>query len=351
MTDLSPEARELIAKARPAELPDPSAKRRVRTALAAHLAAPPAAPPSGSTAAAGTVGTATSAGKLVLICTLAAAGGVGTAALVKPRHAPHARTAVQPIASVAPRASEPALRPAIEQLQARTPLPIDLSRARVEREAPRPNLAARAQGQIEPAKTAEPRRGEVRQGLPASREENVAPKVSPASRAENAAKSAPLPPPLVAARNPGDVAPPPVRDSIPEPEPGLTSLPSSWRSSDLPTPIPGKRVTRLTLASNSSKACSAASELRLLSAAQAALRAADGQRALRLLDQHAQDCPSATFWEEGSAARVLALCLLHRKEQAVAEATQLSSRSPRSPLLARLRSSCAASALSSPAKR
>jgi hypothetical protein len=347
MTDLSPEARELIAKARPAELPDPSAKRRVRMALAAHLAAPPAAPPSGSTAAAGAVGTAASAGKLVLICTLAAAGGVGTAALVKSRHAPEGRTTAQPIARVVSRASEPALRPTLEQLQPGTVL----LPARDERETPRPAMAARGQNRAEPAKTAEPRRGELRQGLPARRDENMAPRVSPPSRAESAAQAAPLPAPRVAAENPSDMAPPPVRDSIPEPEPGLNSLPSSWRNSDLPTPIPGKRVTRVTLASNSSKACSAARELKLLSAAQAALRAADGQRALRLLEQHAQDCPSATFWEEESAARVLALCLLHRKEQAVAEAAQLSSRSPRSPLLARLRSSCAASALSSPAQR
>jgi uncharacterized protein HemY len=97
--------------------------------------------------------------------------------------------------------------------------------------------------------------------------------------------------------------------------------------------------------------CSAARELKLLSAAQAALREADGHRALDLLEQHAEDCPSATFWEEESAARVLALCLLHRNEQALAEAAHLSSRSPRSPLLARLRSSCAAAALAAPAKR
>ena len=102
---------------------------------------------------------------------------------------------------------------------------------------------------------------------------------------------------------------------------------------------------------NQTKAgCSAKWELRLLSGAQTALREADGQRALALLDQHAKSCPWATFWEERSAARILALCLLHREQQAMTEAAKFASLAPRSPQLARLRSSCAAAAVLSSAK-
>jgi hypothetical protein len=91
--------------------------------------------------------------------------------------------------------------------------------------------------------------------------------------------------------------------------------------------------------------CSARDELTLLSGVQAALRERRGKQALVLLEQHAETCPSARFHEEHSAARILALCLLHRQEQASAEAAQFLAEAPRSPLLARLRSSCAAPAL------
>lgn len=76
-----------------------------------------------------------------------------------------------------------------------------------------------------------------------------------------------------------------------------------------------------------------------------ALREQRGEDALVLLDRYAQLCPAATFAEERRAARVLALCLLHREGQAIAEATRLATQAPRSPQLARLRSSCAAVAV------
>jgi hypothetical protein len=60
--------------------------------------------------------------------------------------------------------------------------------------------------------------------------------------------------------------------------------------------------------------------------------------------------PLAIFWEEQSAARVLALCRLQREPQARAEAAKLLSQAPRSPQLARLRSSCAAAAVNSSSK-
>jgi hypothetical protein len=64
-----------------------------------------------------------------------------------------------------------------------------------------------------------------------------------------------------------------------------------------------------------------------------------------LLDRHAAACPGSRFGEEHSAAHILALCLVHRRDEALRESARLAIETPKSPQLARLRSSCAAAAL------
>lgn len=351
MTDLSPEARELIARARPAERPSPSAKQRVRLALSAHLVPPPAVPPASSPAAAGGAATATSAGKLVLICSLAAAGGVGTAALVRSRLAAEKSRTDPAVAHVAPRPSEALATPVVESLGAKPAL----SPTNSTHEISRPALANRGESRTEPLAAAKPtpesRRADFHRRQFAALDQEPVRSVGQPSAKERSPLPAASPAAALVPEPAGEIAPKPVATSAREPEPGWADLPSSWRNSDLPRPIPSRRVTRVTSTESSGKTCSAASELKLLSAAQAALREGDGQGALDLIEEHSRSCPSATFWEEQRAARVLALCLLHHEEQALREAARLSARSPRSPLLARLRSSCAAAALATPAKR
>lgn len=327
MSELSQEARELIARARTAERADAAAKKRVRGALAAHLGpVPNPVVPAGTVA--GSLGAGLSASKLVLICSLtAAAGVVGTAALVKTRHAP--------APAPTPRLVE---RPSPTVVARPASLPAAAPSTMAAPELGRPALP-------EPVRRIGLRGPITRPSEPAERPAPVAipERATGAMVAERAAIAVPEPvaAPTVAERA---VTTGPVLPHSREAQPSLDPS-SSWRSSHMPTPVPDREGTRITLAPKPSKECTTERELKLLSGAQAALRATQGQRALDLLEQHAATCPSATFWQERSAARVLALCLLHREPQALAEAAQLASLAPRSPLLARLRTSCAAAAV------
>lgn len=338
MSELSHEARELIARARIAERADASAKKRVRAALVSHVGPLGSAPGVPTGAVAGSLGTGLSASKLVLICSLTAAGVVGTTALVKTRHAPEpapaarqverqqppevARTAAPRSSAASPPAAAPSIVPVPET--SRPALPEPVRKISLRTPAPRPS---------EPA-------------------ERPAPVVAPSIAERAATPAVPARPALSVPEHAAVPAVPehaavtaaPVPPSSREAQPSLGPS-SSWRSSNMPAPVPDREGTRITLAPKPSKECTTERELKLLSGAQAALRATHGQRALDLLEQHAATCPSATFWQERSAARVLALCLLHREPQALAEAAQLASLAPRSPLLARLRTSCAAAAV------
>lgn len=349
MSELSQEARELIARARVAERTDAYAKRRVRAALAAHLGpVPPAVPPAAS--AAGAVGVGLSASKLMLICSLTVAGVVGTTAVIKTRHAPGLSAVPRPIERPVPAAvSRPALLETVTAAPVLAPaapvtindgvrpsppepvrkLSLRAPTARVVPPEPLPKPAvAPSVGSGHAAATAAPERvvapvAPERAAVPVVPEHAVAP-------------VAPLPAPVAVG--------PTLQPAFGSPS-AIETPPSSWRSSNFPQPVPNREVARITLAAKPSKECTSERELKLLSGAQAALRAGNGQRALDQLEQHAATCPSATFWQERSAARVLALCLLHREPQALAEAAQLASLAPRSPLLARLRTSCAAAAV------
>jgi hypothetical protein len=86
---------------------------------------------------------------------------------------------------------------------------------------------------------------------------------------------------------------------------------------------------------------SLADETRVLEAAQRELASGRPASALSLLDEHAKRFPAGALGEERTAARVLSLCALGRSEEARRMATAFLEGSPRSPLIPRLRGSCA----------
>jgi RNA polymerase sigma-70 factor (ECF subfamily) len=71
-----------------------------------------------------------------------------------------------------------------------------------------------------------------------------------------------------------------------------------------------------------------------------ALHAGDAARALAAFDEHARLYPNGFLSEERAGERVLALCDLGRTAEAGAAASAFLAQHPRSPLAARVRSSC-----------
>jgi hypothetical protein len=94
-------------------------------------------------------------------------------------------------------------------------------------------------------------------------------------------------------------------------------------------------------ASASVGATSLAEETRLLHAAQRELARKNTSAALALLDEHASKFPRGALAEERTAARVIALCDLGRTAEARLAADAFVKKSPQSPLVPRLRGSCA----------
>jgi hypothetical protein len=82
-------------------------------------------------------------------------------------------------------------------------------------------------------------------------------------------------------------------------------------------------------------------ETALLESAQRELASGQGERALELLERHEAQFPNAALSEERAFARVIALCQLGRSVEARASAEAFLRLAPRSPLLPRLRNSCA----------
>jgi hypothetical protein len=82
-------------------------------------------------------------------------------------------------------------------------------------------------------------------------------------------------------------------------------------------------------------------EAELLAAASGALGRGRAQHALELLDKHEREYADGVLAEERAAARVLALCETGRIDEARRHAEQFLHRAPRSPLVPRVRGSCA----------
>jgi len=85
-----------------------------------------------------------------------------------------------------------------------------------------------------------------------------------------------------------------------------------------------------------------AGELALLTQANAAIRLGDVTQANALLRTYDQHFPSGHLAEERAAAGILALCAAGHTQSAIAEARRFVEHWPRSPLVARLKASCAA---------
>lgn len=81
-------------------------------------------------------------------------------------------------------------------------------------------------------------------------------------------------------------------------------------------------------------------ETEALRAAQSALRGGDAARALALLDDQQARYRPGLLQQERAAARVMALCQAGRAAEARAAALRFESDFPRSPLVARVRTSC-----------
>ena len=81
-------------------------------------------------------------------------------------------------------------------------------------------------------------------------------------------------------------------------------------------------------------------ELALLQEAHAALRANEGARALRLLQEHSRRFPNGELAEESEAARVFALCQLGRADEARDLAGRFLREHPRSLMAPRVTRVC-----------
>jgi outer membrane protein assembly factor BamD (BamD/ComL family) len=85
---------------------------------------------------------------------------------------------------------------------------------------------------------------------------------------------------------------------------------------------------------------SLAEELKLVTAAQAALDSGRHDDALALLQQHARRFPHGALAEEREAARVEALCGLGREHEAIRLADRFVIEFPGSPRSSRIRAAC-----------
>ena len=88
-------------------------------------------------------------------------------------------------------------------------------------------------------------------------------------------------------------------------------------------------------------------EARLLADSRQARQAGEGTRALALLDEHARTFPNGWLANDRAAERVVVLCSLGRRDEAVREATVFLKGRPKGPLTHRVEASCAGSAVDS----
>jgi hypothetical protein len=85
-------------------------------------------------------------------------------------------------------------------------------------------------------------------------------------------------------------------------------------------------------------------EARLLADARQARQSGDGNRALALLDEHARTFPSGWLASDRAAERIVVLCGLGRRDEAVREANVFLNGRPKGPLTRRVELSCAGAA-------
>jgi hypothetical protein len=133
----------------------------------------------------------------------------------------------------------------------------------------------------------------------------------------------------------------PARKVIPAPIP---SLPAATQPASGPVaaePVAKQRPARVTHRRPRLSGATLEAETRELRQVQAALRAGRPDEALALLKEQAARYPRGELLQERSAARILALCALKRKREALASLARFQRSYPRSPLLARVQAACA----------
>jgi outer membrane protein assembly factor BamD (BamD/ComL family) len=84
-------------------------------------------------------------------------------------------------------------------------------------------------------------------------------------------------------------------------------------------------------------------EVKLMTAAQAALRSGQPRRALHLLNEHARRFPNGKLASARAVAHMVALCAVGRADEARSEADRFLAKSPSSPFAERVRNVCAPS--------
>lgn len=91
-------------------------------------------------------------------------------------------------------------------------------------------------------------------------------------------------------------------------------------------------------------------EARYLTDARVALQHGNGNQALAQLDEHARQFPKGWFAADRAAERIVVLCSLDRRDEAVKEAKVFLESRPKSPLTRRVEASCAGQALTKAGK-
>jgi RNA polymerase sigma-70 factor (ECF subfamily) len=91
-------------------------------------------------------------------------------------------------------------------------------------------------------------------------------------------------------------------------------------------------------------------EARFITDARLALQHGNGDQALARLDEHARQFPNGWFAADRAAERIVILCSLGRRAEAVSEAKVFLENRPKSPLARRVEASCAGQALTGAGK-
>lgn len=149
--------------------------------------------------------------------------------------------------------------------------------------------------------------------------------------------------PTVVNTPPVPVLPSPVVDA---PLPASAQPPASPRRNAVPTPheetvSPAEAPAAQVVVPTESD--SLREQARLIASARRQLAGGDARGAIDLLNQFRTGYPNAALHQEEQATRVLTLCALGRRDDAVAEANEFRRDFPSSPFLARVEASCASS--------
>ncbi len=325
MSDLSPQAEELLKRARESFSPDEARIAALRAAVGAKLdpSLPSKGAAEGAAAKVAGVGTATKLAGVGLLLVVSAVG----ARLLAGRAHGEPPVATMPSASLTATSISPE-PPRAEPRQAQEPPSISVADLPSARPDPIPTGRTILR--------ASPLRGSVAvdKGAPfVSTSSTTLVRASPPSASREASPAMPeaqrglasvsdAPSSAQGAATVTAIAPaPPSRGSDIVAEPAVVAVPTAAA----PRPVDA----------------ALGEEVALLRAAHRALDGGNAAGALTLLDRYARAYPSGTMEEESLATRALTLCALGRVVAAQDAARRLEAIAPRSPHLVRVRASCA----------